>query len=58
MHNHLVRMSKADSLPLAKATLYKWHHLNKCPGLFVKIGGALFVDLKFLEKIVEEGRGK
>jgi len=54
--SNLVRVSKADSLPLSKATLYKWKHLKKHPGLFIKIGGALFVDLKVLNKIIEAGR--
>jgi len=56
MKTNLIRMSKADSLPLAKSTLYKWKHLGKCPGLFVKLGGALFVDLNVLEEIIEAGR--
>jgi hypothetical protein len=58
MHTDLIRLSKADSLLLAKATLYKWHHLGKYPRLFVKLGGAVFVDLKVLDEIVEEGRGR
>jgi hypothetical protein len=56
MEPNLIRLSKADSLPLAKATLYKWKHLRKHPRLFVKLGGALFVDLDVLGQIIEAGR--
>jgi hypothetical protein len=56
MKNNLIRLSKADSLPLCKSTLYKWKHLGKFPQLFVKLGGALFVDLNALDEIIEAGR--
>jgi hypothetical protein len=56
MKNNLIRLSKADSLPLCKSTLYKWKHLGKFPQLFVKLGGALFVDLNVLDEIIEAGR--
>jgi hypothetical protein len=57
--NKLVRVSKVKpgTLPLTKSTLYKWKHLGKFPEMFVKIGGALFVDLEKLQEIVEAGRG-
>ncbi len=58
MEINLVRLSKANNLPLKKSTLYKWKHLHKFPELFVKLGGALFVDLNVLDKIIEMGRGK
>jgi hypothetical protein len=58
MENRLVRLSKADFLPLKISTLYKWKHLGKYPELFVKLGGAVFVDLDYLEKIIEMGRGR
>lgn len=56
---NLIRLSKAlpHHLPLEKSTLYKWHHLKKFPKLFIKLGGALFVDLNALQAIIEEGRG-
>jgi hypothetical protein len=54
--SNLVRVSKAGSLPLCRSTLYKWRHLRKHPQLFVKIGGALFVDLQELDRIIEAGR--
>jgi len=54
--NNLCRISKADDLPFKKSTFYKWVHLRKNPQIFVKIGGALFVDLKALEELIEAGR--
>lgn len=56
MKSNLIRLAKADSLPLCKSTLYKWKHLGKFPQLFVKLGGALFVDLNVLDEIIEAGR--
>lgn len=58
MHD-LIRLSKADetALPLKKSTLYKWKHLQKHPDLFVKLGSAVFIDLKMLNKLIEAGRG-
>ena len=56
MKSNLIRLAKADSLPLCKSTLYKWKHLEKFPRLFVKLGGALFVDLNVLDEIIEDGR--
>lgn len=55
----LLRVSqvKPGQLPFAKTTLYKFRHLNRFPGLFVKLGG-LFVDLDVLDEIVEAGRIK
>ena len=56
MENNLCRISKADDLPFKKSTLYKFKHMGKYPELFVKIGGALFVDLKALDELIEAGR--
>ena len=53
---NLVRISQAEGLPLKKSTLYKWKHLNKHPELFVKLGGAVFVDLTVLSELIERGR--
>lgn len=39
-----------------RPTLYKWAHLQKFPGLFVKIGGRLFVDEDVFNRIIEQGR--
>ncbi len=58
MKNNLVRLAQADSLPLRKSTLYKWKHLGKFPQLFIKLGGALFIDLNALEEIIEASRLK
>jgi hypothetical protein len=56
MKSSLVRVSQAEGLPLKKSTLYKWKHLNKHPELFVKLGGAVFVDLTVLGELIEQGR--
>ncbi len=56
MNSNLVRISEGNGLPLKKSTLYKWKHLGKYPRLFVKLGGALFVDLNILEEVIEAGR--
>lgn len=58
MKTNLIRLSKADGLPLKKSTLYKWKHLGMYPQLFVKLGGALFIDLVALEELIEAGRLK
>jgi hypothetical protein len=59
---NLVRVSKIKGLPfklpLEPATFYKWFHMKKHPEIFVKLSGALFVDLDRLEKLVEASRGK
>jgi hypothetical protein len=55
----LIRISrtKADpGIPFAPATLYKWMHLGKNPELFVKIGGALFLDRAKLAELIENSR--
>lgn len=55
----LVRVSKTkdhSEIPVAVSTLYKWRHLRKHPKLFVKVGGALFIDLDRLDAIIEAGR--
>jgi hypothetical protein len=56
---NLVRLSRVapNTLPLSKATFYKMHHLKKNPQIFVKIGGALFLDIDALEQLIEKGRG-
>lgn len=58
MNKNLLRVSKVkpDELPVVKSTLYKWRHINRFPGLFVKLSGALFVDLDALQEIIEKGR--
>ncbi len=56
MKSNLVRLSKANDLPVKKSTLYKWRHLKKYAGLFVKFSGMLFVDLDVLDELIEAGR--
>jgi hypothetical protein len=55
---NLVRISKskAKELPLSASCLYKWRHMGKYPELFVKIGGAVFVDLDAFDRVIEAGR--
>lgn len=56
----LKRVSKIEpgELPFQKSTFYRWRHLRKFPGLFVKCSGGLFVDLDELDKVIEKGRQK
>jgi hypothetical protein len=61
MTKSLVRLSRVgliENFPVRPSTLYKWHHIRKYPGLFVKLGGAVFVDLDVLGQILEAGRQK
>jgi hypothetical protein len=55
---NLVRVSKAKDLPFKPQTFYKWWHLRKHVEIFVKFGGALFVDLTALERVMEKARLK
>jgi hypothetical protein len=57
---NLRRISKiapADGVPVKQQTLYKWWHIKKYPTIFVKLGGALFVDLDELAAVIEKHRG-
>ena len=38
------------------STLYKWMHLNKYPGLFCKLSGALLIDIDKYNEIIDNGR--
>ena len=40
-----------DDFPVSLRTLYNWHSTNKFPGLFVKIGGNLCIDMDQYEEI-------
>jgi hypothetical protein len=53
---NLMRVSKVQDLPLERSTLYKWHHTQRCPEIFVKLGGALFVELDRLEQLIDASR--
>ena len=55
---NLVRVSRADGLPFKPATFYKWHHCQKHLEIFIKLGGALFVDLDRLEQLIDASRGQ
>ncbi len=52
------KISHEDNVPVKQQTLYKWWHIKKYPTIFVKLGGALFVDLGALEALVEKNRGQ
>jgi hypothetical protein len=56
VESSLVRLSKWDGSVFKRSTLYKFKHLGKYPRLFVKIGGAVFIDTAVLSEIVEAGR--
>jgi hypothetical protein len=58
MKRNYERVCNYSGKLLAKSTMYKWAHLNKFPGLFTKIGGALLLDLDKLDEIIENGRVK
>jgi hypothetical protein len=55
---HLVRVSEAskEGLPFRPSTFYKWIHVKKHPEIFVKIGGACFVDRNRLDELIEKSR--
>jgi len=53
---NLVRVCKADGLLFKPQTFYKWFHLGKYPEIFVKFGGALFVDLDRLAQEIDKSR--
>lgn len=60
MGTNLIRLSKVTPgrVPVAKSTLYKMRTTKRYPELFIKFGGAVFIDLDELDKILEAGRGK
>jgi hypothetical protein len=59
---NLLRVSKIKPndprVPFAKSSFYKFHHINRYPGLFVKLGSALYIDLNYLDDVIEQGRLK
>lgn len=58
---NLVRVSRINNLPFPTpfkpSTYYKWWHTGRHKEIFVKISGALFVDLDRLEKLIDASRG-
>ncbi len=58
MTNNLLRVSKVNDtpgFPLRASTLYKWIHTRKHPELFVRLGGAVFVNLTKLDAFISNG---
>ena len=45
-------------IPFARSTLYKYRHYGRLPGVVVKLGGRLFLDLEELRKIVETDKAR
>ena len=55
---NLLRLSKVNEtpgFPFRASTLYKWVHLKKHPELFVRLGGAVYVNLDKLDSIIQKG---
>lgn len=55
---NLIRISKVDktpNFPLKGSTLYKWLHLRKHEELFVRLGGAVFVNVDELNALIAKG---
>jgi hypothetical protein len=55
---NLLRISKVDEregFPLRKSTLYSWLHHGKHAELFVRLGGAAYVNLDKLDAIIAKG---
>ncbi len=53
---NLIRLSKANNLPIKKSTLYKWSHFGKNPELFIKVNGMVFIDVERLERFLDRHR--
>ncbi|MGO9687736.1 MAG: hypothetical protein ACLP2X_04185 [Syntrophobacteraceae bacterium] len=47
--------SRTSNFPLKSSTLYKWLHVKKHPELFVRLGGAVYVNLDKLDAIIAKG---
>lgn len=45
-------------VPFARSTLYKLRHCGRLPGVVVKLGGRLFVDLEELQRVLEEDKAR
>jgi hypothetical protein len=58
MTNNLIRISKVNDtpgFPLRASTLYKWLHVRKHLELFVRLGGAVFVNVSKLDELIANG---
>jgi len=47
---------KISGVPYSQRYLYKLRHMGTYPGLVVKVGRRLLVDLKELEKLAEQDK--
>ena len=47
---------KQTGIPYTKATLYRFKCQSKYPGLVIKIGGRVVVDVAEFEKLILEGK--
>lgn len=49
------RVNERPDFPLRASTLYKWIHTRKHPELFVRLGGAVYINLDKLDAMVLKG---
>jgi hypothetical protein len=59
--SNLLRVSeihKGANFPFSRSWVYKVKHLKRFPGLLIKVGSALFVDLTKFNELTEKGRLK
>jgi hypothetical protein len=50
------QIKKGENFPMSKSWVYKVAHLKRHPGLLVKVGAALFVDMSKFKELAEKGR--
>ncbi len=58
---NLLRVSRVNDrpdFPLRASTLYKWIHKQRHPELFVRLGGAVYVNLDKLDEVIRKGGTK
>lgn len=59
MPKRLLRVSdiqKGENFPFTRSWVYKVAHLKRYPGLLVKVGSALFLDLDAFDKLAKAVR--
>lgn len=50
----IIDIEKDDlPVPIAKSTLYKYAKKKRFPGLFVRVGGMIFIDLNKVSLLLE-----
>ena len=57
--SNLLRVSeivKGQNFPFTRSWVYKVAHMKRHPGLLVKVGSTLFVDLTKFQELTEKGR--